>query len=261
MAELVAISVEEFKTYSWKKAVDLQFANKNMVCILGAQEIIKASVSLPIAFLAVNDNLVPVVLQGMAESENLLINDQGKWISEYLPDFYRNYPFFLLKGGNDKYAFCFDKDSGCLIETEGAGGEPFFDEAGEMAPKVKTIFEELQKAEMDKLLAEKICAELKAHDLISPWPLVVENEQGQARIDGIFRVDEEKLNQLDGATLKELRDSGALIAAYAQMLSMQKIKTLGRLAHRKETIEKSAQKKRGAYSIGPESGTLSFDNL
>lgn len=259
MAELVAISVEEFKSYSWKKAVDLNFARGNTLCLLGAQEIIKASVSLPVAFFAVNGSFVPVALQGTGESENLFINDKGRWLGEYLPEYYRCYPFFLVKSAEDKYTLCFDKASGCLIEAE--GGEPFFGEDGEMAERVSAIFAELQKTEMDRLLAEKICEQLTSHDLITPWPLAVEGEKGQARIEGIYRIDEEKLNQLDGSALMELRDSGALIAAYAQMFSMQKINVLGRLAHRKDILEKTTQKKSDEYSMGSESATLSFDNL
>lgn len=259
MADLVPINFEEFKSYSWRKADSLKFASGNTVCILGAQELIKASVCLPIAFVSVDERFLPVALQGVAESQNLFINDKGKWVGRYLPEFYRHYPFVLVKNSEGSYSLCFDKSSECILPA--GEGEPFFDETGELDAKVKEHVEALQKVERDRVYAVEICNTLSEHNLLEPWKLEVDNESGKTRLEGIFRVSEEKLNQLDGSILAGLRDSGVLIAAYAQMLSMQNVHLLGTLAFQREKLSKSSKPSTAEYIRDSGSGTLSFENI
>ena len=47
-------------------------------------------------------------------------------------------------------------------------------------------------------------------------------------MEGLFRIDEEKLNRLEAVELGELRQCGALPLAYAQLLSMSQTDHLSR---------------------------------
>ena len=52
----------------------------------------------------------------------------------------------------------------------------------------------------------------------------------EAYVEGAWRVDEGRLRALDDAAFLALRQDGALGIAYAQMLSMNRVEVLARLA-------------------------------
>ncbi len=68
------------------------------------------------------------------------------------------------------------------------------------------------------------------HQLIQPWPIKLQTTAGEQAVEGLFRIDEAALNQLPAEALIELRNTGALLCAYCQLLSMQHLQTLGQLA-------------------------------
>jgi len=58
----------------------------------------------------------------------------------------------------------------------------------------------------------------------------MQGDAGEQNVAGLFRIDEAALNQLPAEAFMELRDAGALLCAYCQLLSMQHLQTLGQLA-------------------------------
>ena len=75
-------------------------------------------------------------------------------------------------------------------------------------------------------------------------------QQLRQPLQGLFRVDEEKLNQLDGAALQELQQSGAMGVAYCQLLSMQHLLTLARLAEQQAQWRSAAAQAPAGASAG-----------
>ncbi|MFW6380351.1 MAG: SapC family protein, partial [Halorhodospira sp.] len=62
------------------------------------------------------------------------------------------------------------------------------------------------------------------------WPLELHLGEQPQRLGGLYRVDEARLNALEGAALERLRDAGALPIAYAQLLSTGQRRRLEALA-------------------------------
>ncbi len=60
-------------------------------------------------------------------------------------------------------------------------------------------------------------------------------------MEGLFRIDEAALNQLPAEAPIELRNTGALLCAYCQLLSIQHLQTLGQLAAAHAQAEAKAQ--------------------
>ena len=81
-------------------------------------------------------------------------------------------------------------------------------------------------------------------------------------IAGLYRVDEAVLNTLTGDALVELRDIGALQAAYCQLLSMQHLPRLGELV---QTQAKAGMPSTPSGELDLEflnqGGTIKFDHL
>ena len=85
-------------------------------------------------------------------------------------------------------------------------------------------------------------------------------------MQGLYRIDEARLNALSAPALKEIQAAGALAMAYSQLLSMQHLPTLGQLAQlhaqaqSQQTLPTSANGELDLEFLN-NNGTLSFGNL
>ena len=67
----------------------------NSVPIAGV-EFARAALEYPIVFAGPSpDKILPAVLLGIRENENLFVDADGKWANAYIPAFIRRYPFVL----------------------------------------------------------------------------------------------------------------------------------------------------------------------
>jgi hypothetical protein len=82
---------------------------------------------------------------------------------------------------------------------------------------------------------------LQKHQLIQHWPIKLQTTAGEQAVEGLFRIDETALNQLPAEALLELRNTGALLCAYCQLLSMQHLQTFGQLAAAHAQADAKAQ--------------------
>jgi hypothetical protein len=222
-----------FAAQAWRRYDSYAFAATDAVAPLVVEELAKACMSLPIAFLQQGDAFVPHAVQGLEPGRNLFVVN-GKWIGPYTPAAYRGYPFALAQGDGDDLHLCIDTDSG-LVDAD--GDQPFFDEAGEAAQPVKDALNFLQQIHRNRAVTQRVCAALAAEDLFQPWPLKVQGPDGERRVDGLFRIDEARLNSLDPEALARVQKAGGLPVAYCQLLSMSNIQTLGLIQRKLEEVK------------------------
>ena len=132
----------------------------------------------------------------------------------------------LSQGEGGDLHLCANMDS--ALAAAGAGfDQPFFDDAGEAAKPVKDALNFLQQIHRNRAVTQRVCAALAAEDLFQPWPLKVQGSEGEHRVEGLFRIDEARLNTLDPEALARVQKAGGLPVAYCQLLSMSNIQTLG----------------------------------
>ncbi|EAQ05363.1 SapC family protein [Yoonia vestfoldensis] len=229
------ITKNGFAAQAWRRHNSYAFAGTDAVTPLVVQELAKACMSLPIAFIQQNDAFIPHAVQGLEPGRNLFVVN-GKWVAPYTPAVYRGYPFALAQGDDDQLHLCIDMDSGLVGAGEGFD-QPFFDDAGEAAQPVKDVLNFLQQIYRNRAVTQRVCAALAAEDLFQPWPLKVQTPKGERRIDGLFRIDEARLNSLDPAALARVQKAGGLPVAYCQLLSMGNIQTLGLIARKLEELK------------------------
>ncbi|XOY56728.1 MAG: SapC family protein [Rhodobacterales bacterium] len=224
-----------FAAQAWRRVDSYAFAATDAVAPLVVQELAKACMSLPIAFIQQNDAFVPHAVQGLEPGRNLFVVN-GTWVGPYTPAVYRGYPFALAQGDGDDLHLCIDMDSGLVGAGDGFD-QPFFDDAGEAAQPVKDALNFLQQIHRNRAVTQRVCAALAAEDLFQPWPLKVQGPDGERRVDGLFRIDEARLNSLDPEALARVQKAGGLPVAYCQLLSMSNIQTLGLIARKLEEVK------------------------
>ena len=226
MPSLAAISPSRHGDKRWKRYTNYKFAADQAIVPLVVNELARAALSLPIAFTAHGDQLLPAALLGLKPGENLHVGPEGRWLGAYTPALFRTYPFVLVPDG-DRNVLCIDEDSGLI--TSGSDGEPFFDEGGPSKP-IATILSVLEEIAASRKATVQVCAVLKAHGLLRPWLITVKTPSGEQRVDGLFHIDEAVLSALPDAVFLELRRIGALVVAYCQLLSMPNMAELSRVA-------------------------------
>ena len=246
----------------WRNHSNYNFAAGDALCPLVAQELSKAMLALPIGFIAEGEDFVPVAVQGLTPGQNLLVAPDGRWLSTYIPAPYRSYPFRMAMTEQGEQVLCIDEANGLIADN---AGNPFFNEDGTPSKSVLEILDFFQQIDANRRHTRDISALLQQHGLIQPWPITVQGEHGDQKVEGLFRIDEAALNALTAEALAEVRNAGGLTVAYCQLLSMQHLSTLGTLAQAHAEAEKArlaqeALAKNGELHLGfmNDSGTFSF---
>lgn len=228
MPNIQVISRERHALMRWQRYTSYAFAAQEAVVPLAATELTKAAMSLPLAFIEQQGAFEPVAVMGLQAGSNLLVGADGRWAGAYIPAALRGYPFRLANTEDGKQVLCVEEESGLV--TTGPQGERFFNDDGQPAQATQDILNFLAMTEQGRAAAAAACAVLTRHQLIRPWPITVQNDGAEQRIEGLFKVDEDALNQLGGEALQELARTGAMVVAYCQLLSMQHLPLLGQLA-------------------------------
>lgn len=261
MPSLTPISHKRHADKRWLRISSYAFAAKDAVAVLVAAELPKAIMAMPVGFVAQGEGYAPAAVMGLAPGQNLLVAPDGRWLAHYIPAALRGHPFQLANTEDGRQVLCIDEDCGLL--TDGPNGEAFFDDEGQPAKAVADLLNFLIQVRANHQATQRICAALQKHGLIQPWAITVKGDAGERRVEGLCRIDETALNALPAEAFLELREAGALTVAYCQLLSMQHLPSLGRLATARAHAAQPAPKPAGDLDLEflNQGGTISFGNL
>lgn len=197
---------------------------------LSAVEVGKAALDYPVAFVrdAASGEYSPVAVLGLRNGENLFVDEAGCWQPlRYQPGYVRRYPFCVIEiaaadGREPQRLICVQEDQ---LAPSAA---PFFDTRGEPTPAWKPVQELVESLEGARQQTRSFTRRLEAFGLLTPFDALVLPSRGgqQLRLQGLHRVDEEKLNALGPRELKMLMRKGELRAIYAHLLSLENFATL-----------------------------------
>lgn len=249
MPAFVALSRE---THAGKRFIPsnqyFHAAKDSVVRLVGA-EFAKAATNMPIAFVPEdtasdsNKNFFPVAVLSLQQEENLFVGPNGQWLGQYVPALFRRYPFILAqtdKDNPDQLTLAIDEDANRL--TDSPEGLSLFEEDGELSEHLRGVLDFLQQLETNTRATSQACQYLVKHDLLVPWQIAVAQEDGtKTPVNGLYCVDEGKLDALSDEAFLELRHSRALVIAQMQMFSMQKLSIFNVLARTKSQL--AAQEK------------------
>ena len=256
---IIPITPEIMAGKTWSKIGSYWFAVNDTACELSLNEASKAAANLPMAFMR-NDkgDFTLVSVQGFQPGENALVSADGQWHSNYVPSNYRLHPFILVQNDQEQLVLCFNNTHNQIQNNDSA--EPFFTEEGELPPLIKQVFEALVERWNGLKQVQSIAKKLDELELITPWDITLQDNDDNVRVQGFFRIDEEKIAKLSADQLIELRDTGALALAYCQMISMNHLGYLLRM--RAATNENTNSVSMSDLDLGAShDDSLNFDNL
>jgi hypothetical protein len=250
---IVPITKEQFGKKRFKRNLTYHFASQDMIAPLALQELPTAMMHVPVAFARVQNQLMPVTIQGLGKDKNLFVAPDGRWIGRYLPMCYRFQPFTLAALDDGKQVLCCEDSSDLLSDTD---GEPFFEGGEHPSQTVTSLLNVLGEHARNRQATTQMCAFLQEQGLISQWPIKLKDEASDREItvEGLFRIDEVVFNQLEPNKLAKVRDVGAMPLIYCQLLSMQHLPILGQLS--KAHLE--VQRRSGVADIDTDQSDLTF---
>jgi hypothetical protein len=214
------------------------FRPQAVISLFGA-EVARAAHDFPIGFTAEKEGYFPAALTGVEPGKNLFVGLDGAWLAGYHPALLRRAPFLLARlEDSENWVLCLDEDSDLLSDKE---GQPLFAEDGSPTPLVAQATEFLVELERNRVATLAACAVLDKLRLLCPWELTVEKGGATFMIQGLYRVDQERLRLVPPDGLVELRDTGALLIAYAHQISQVNLSLLGRLTAAHDQAEAQRQ--------------------
>ena len=237
MPQFAAITQDRHGARRWRRYASYDFARERPVLPLVGAELPRAALAFPIAFLPEGEGFVTAALMSLNPKGNLYVGPDGRWLGSYVPAALRGHPFALLPREGGDRVFCID-EAAELISDDGTG-EPFFDQDGAIAEPTRKVLDFLTSVEQSRAAIRKATAALAEAELIVPWEITVQSAAGPQKVAGLHKLDEAALTALPMEGFEALRRAGAVALAYCQILSMQHLPALGRLAeaHAKQLRE------------------------
>ena len=179
-----------------------------------------------IVFAGTKESLMPAVILGMRDKENLFLDAAGAWQARYVPAFVRRYPFVFSTSSDGKtFTLCIDEGF-AGFNAEGRGQRLFNDEAkpSEYTDNVLKFVQEYQR-QFDRTRA--FCEKLVELDLLEPMQAQVSLASGEkSSLTGFMAVDRKKLKALTGEKLVELVKTDELELLYLHLFSMRNFSTV-----------------------------------
>ncbi len=227
--QAVPISSEQHRDATVQGTADYAFARSANVVPLVAQEFAVAGGDYAIVFVGRDEDLLPVALLGVRESENLFVTEDGRWEGGYIPAFVRRYPFVFAHGpDDDRLILCIDEASP-LVNREGRG-ERLFDSTGAKTSYLDNVLTFMQRYQAAFQSSQRFARRLRELDLLQPVQAQLRGPGSEIQLRGFMTVNREKLAALDAATVEDLFRTGALEAIYLHLASMRNLQRLAQRA-------------------------------
>ena len=219
--KVIPVSAQAHGDLCVEAGIPYDFARELRAVPLVAQEILVAAREYTVVFApsGVDNDVIPFVVLGVKEKQNLYVNAEGEWSAKYIPAFIRRYPF-VFAGTEDKTKFtlCIDETwAGC--NREGRGRKLF--ENGEKTEFLDQLLKFNENYQKNSMLTDLLCKRLQELELLDTQQANLQIQGGDPiRLTGFSVVNREKLHNLPAETLSELAKSGALELIYAHLMSM-----------------------------------------
>lgn|GEM_PF-116881 len=212
---------------------DLNFAKGVAFIPILAREVELVGRDFPVVFTAEeNPSIVALVSLG---GDNLAVNHQGKWITEYIPAFIRKYPFAITstKDNPNQKVILIDEESPLISFTQ---GEALFLEDGEQSETLKRAVNFLSEYEMEMDITKRVAKLIEDSKILEDREISIgEGEEKHILVNGFKVVDREKLNSLSDDILADWVRRGVITLIDTHIKSLNNINRLFNLAQERQS--------------------------
>lgn len=242
MSKIVPLQNDKHSKLKLSEPSDYSRHKERHLIPIIAQDFFSLAAEFPIVFVKNGDTgeIVPVAVMSLREGQNLYCNTEG-WQAPVIPMSFTNPPFSVAKADEEgsQLVVMIDEESDLLSETE---GQDLFKEDGEKSDYLQQRIESVSFVAQQVAQTQAICKFFDEKEL-----LITKQIQLQYRpdgtpynIDGIYTVDETKLNEMSDEDFMDLRKRGLVAMIYAHLTSLQQLRRISKLQY-------EADKEAGLY--------------
>ncbi len=217
------VSKQSHADSSVKVGSDYHFAKEVNSVPLMVAEFANSAVEYTIVFGGQPGELIPVVLLGIRDGENLHVDQDGRWTGTYVPAFLRRYPFVF--SSDDKattFTLCVDEEFPGF-NTEGRG-ERLFDSEGERTQYLQNVLGFLQAYQVQFQRTQVFTRRLEEYDLLEPMQAQFTLRSGQKlTLSGFSTINRERLKALSPERLATLMREDELELVYLHLHSLRNL--------------------------------------
>lgn len=197
------------------------FASHASAVPIMAVEFVRAASEYAIVFTVVGDEIVPAVVLGLQNDQNLYLDRAAHWDAKYVPAFVRRYPFVFSTSADRKtLTLCID-ESFAGINREGKG-QRLFDDERKPTAYTQRVLKFLQDFQAHFQRTRQFCQRLKELDVLEPAGVqITAKDSSKHAVGGFQVVSRKKLRELSGDTLAALAKTDELELLYLHLYSMR----------------------------------------
>jgi len=217
----VAVSHAKHSNWSVEAGADFAFSKSINSVPLTAVEFANAAAEYVIIFAGAGEVMVPAVLLGVRDGENLYLGEKGGWKAKYVPAFLRRYPFIFSSTDEGKtFTLCIDESySGFNQERR---GQPLFEGERKPSQYVDNVLKFLQQYQVEFQRTQAFCRKLKDMNLLESMRAQIRLDSGEnISLTGFMVVDRARLKTLSAEKLAELAKTDELELIYIHLQSMR----------------------------------------
>lgn len=222
MSKYVPLAPKHFNNASWKPFTDFRHAKSREIIEVTVPEAVSLSRYLPLLIVKAPNHTAKIcALMGTAPNTNICVNQDNQWILPFSPALFRTEPFRLMAqaGQPDKLVICVDSESP-WVSLDNEHPNAFFSEENKLGEETEKVIEFLKSLEAQRLKSSAAAEALFAAGVLT------EIKGLNISQTGFYKIDEEKLNNLDDRDLLKLRRKGAVFLAYLMLFSSQNMDRL-----------------------------------
>ncbi|MGH1372067.1 MAG: SapC family protein [Cellvibrionaceae bacterium] len=217
-----AVNSQRHREWSVKAGDNFAFAKDVNSMPLTAVEFIAAASEYPIVFAGEPGQVMPLVVMGVRDQENLYIDADGKLDANYVPAFLRRYPFvFSSQDDGKNFTLCIDETfDGCNQDNL---GERLFDGEGEKTQYLDSVLEFLKEYQLHFARTQAFCKKLEELELLEPMgaQFTPAGSEEKITLTGFSAINRQKLKELSTDALEQLVKSDGMELIYTHLQSLR----------------------------------------
>jgi hypothetical protein len=229
------------KSVKVSRIKNFKFAKDMNSVLLAGQEFLASAKYYPIVFVRdKNSNkIMPLAILGLRTTENLFVDDEGKWKEGiYVPAFFRRYPFVLADNRGEEGSFAVSVDAD-FEGFDADDGMPLFEEEGKPTKELNNVIEFLRQYQTNFMLTQELIERLDEFGLFQEFSADITMPAGEKiAFRGLMRIDEKALINLDDEKALELYRKGFLAWIYAHLFSLSNFRPLAQIIAKAGAAEK-----------------------
>ncbi len=222
----VPVSASKHKDTSLRSDGTFSYAAEVNSVPLVAAEFRAAASDSCIVFAGEGDEVIPVVILGFRDKENLYVDDEGRWTGRYVPAFMRRYPFvFGQTEDTENFTLYVDEEFDGL-NTNGEG-ERLFDSRGERTAYLNQVLDFMREYQAQFVRTRAFCKAIRELDLLEPMQAQYTMPDGSpGRLSGFSAINRDKLKALTGETLERMLRNDELELLFIHLQSLNNLQPL-----------------------------------